>query len=70
MDADNTHRYPGHDLVHLRAEMPVSERFRIFGRVTNLFDTRYAELASYTEARGEEFAPGLGRTFYAGIEYR
>ena len=70
MDADNTHRYPGHDLVHLRAEMPVARHFRLFGRVTNLFDTRYAELASYTAARGEEFAPGLGRTFYAGIEYR
>src|SRR5690606_30953714 len=70
MDADNTHRYPGHDLVHLRAEMPVAQRFRLFGRVTNLLDTRYAELASYTAARGEELAPGLGRTFYAGIEYR
>ncbi len=70
MDADNTHRYPGHDLVHLRAEMPVAQRFRLVGRVTNLLDTRYAELASYTAARGEEFAPGLGRTFYAGIEYR
>ncbi|HEX7088902.1 MAG TPA: TonB-dependent receptor [Longimicrobiales bacterium] len=70
MDAENTHRYPGHDLLHLRAEVPVAEHFTLFGRVTNLLDERYAETATYTVARGEEFAPGLARTFYAGIEYR
>src|SRR5690606_40563500 len=52
MDAANTHRYAGHDLVHRRAELPVCGRRRIFGRGANLVDTRYAALARYIEAAG------------------
>jgi outer membrane receptor protein involved in Fe transport len=70
MDADNTHRYPGHDLFNLRASVPVADRFMLFGRLTNLTDERYAESAGYTTARGEEFAPGLPRAFYLGVEWR
>jgi outer membrane receptor protein involved in Fe transport len=70
LDAENTARYEGHTLLGLRGELPVRGRVAIFGRVANLLDTRYAELASYTAARGEELAPGMPRAVYLGIQYR
>lgn len=69
-DAANTRQYEGHDLIHLRASYPASRAVELFGQVFNLTDRRFAENASYTAARGEELAPGLPRTFYAGLEYR
>jgi outer membrane receptor protein involved in Fe transport len=70
MDADNTHRYPGHDLFGLRLSVPVRARTTVFARLTNLTNERYAESSAYTIARGEEFAPGLPRAFYLGIRIR
>jgi outer membrane receptor protein involved in Fe transport len=70
MDADNTHRYAGHDLVNLRLAVPVMARTSLFARISNLGDERYAESSAYTTARGEEFAPGLPRAFYLGLQVR
>jgi outer membrane receptor protein involved in Fe transport len=70
MDPENTARYEGHTLLGLRGELPVYGGVFLFGRITNLLDTRYAELASYTAARGEELAPGMPRALYLGIQYR
>lgn len=70
MDPENTNRYDGHTLLSLRADLPSFRGVTIFGRVANLTDKRYAELATYTAARGEELAPGMPRTLYLGIQYR
>lgn len=70
MDAENTTRYGGHTLVSLRAESPAWRGVTVFGRVANLTNARYAELATYTAARGEEYAPGMPRTLYLGMQYR
>jgi iron complex outermembrane recepter protein len=70
MDDENTTRYDGHDLFHLRVAYPVTSKVKLFGRVHNLTDERYATNAQFTRARGEEYAPGLPRTFYAGLSYR
>ncbi|HEX6038615.1 TonB-dependent receptor [Longimicrobium sp.] len=70
MDADNTHRYPGHALVNLRADVPLAGGIEVVSRVSNLLDKRYAEGASYTQALGEEFAPGMPRTVYLGLQWR
>jgi iron complex outermembrane recepter protein len=70
MDPANTVRYPGHDLLNLRASVPVLDRVTLFGRVMNLMDDRYAESAGFTSARGEEYAPGMPRSVYIGVEYR
>jgi outer membrane receptor protein involved in Fe transport len=70
MDADNTTRYPGHNLLNLRASMPVIGSITLFGRLSNVLGERYAENAAFTVARGEEYAPGLPRTLYIGIQYR
>ena len=69
MDPANTHRYEGHDLLHIRAQQPLLDRLSVFGRVHNVTNERYAETASYTDARGQEFAPGMPRTFYVGLEW-
>jgi iron complex outermembrane receptor protein len=70
MDADNSHRYGGHDLLNLHATVPVTGTVELVGRVNNLADERYAETAAYTVARGEEFAPGMPRSVYLGVQYR
>jgi len=70
MDADNTHRYGGHALINLRADVPVTRGIEAVARVSNLLDERYAEGASYTQAAGEEFAPGMPRTVYLGLQWR
>ncbi|HEX2210624.1 MAG TPA: TonB-dependent receptor [Longimicrobium sp.] len=70
MDADNTHRYPGHALVNLRADVPVTRGIDIVARAGNLLDERYAEGAAYTQAAGEEYAPGMPRTLYFGLQWR
>jgi len=36
----------------------------------NVLDRRYAEAAQYTAARGEEYAPGMPRSLYLGVQYR
>jgi iron complex outermembrane recepter protein len=70
MDPENTQRYDGHVVVAVRAETPISRRFTAFGRITNALDERYAELASYTTARGAEYAPGMPRALYFGLRYQ
>ncbi|MGH7506587.1 MAG: TonB-dependent receptor, partial [Longimicrobiales bacterium] len=69
MDPANTHRYPGHDLLNLRASVPVLSNVTLFGRLMNLTDERYAESAGFTVARGQEYAPGMPRTLYLGVQY-
>jgi outer membrane receptor protein involved in Fe transport len=68
-DAENTHWYPGHDLFHVRATYPLGPNFVLMMRVMNLTDRRYAETSGYTTARGQEYAPGMPRTVYAGGQY-
>jgi outer membrane receptor protein involved in Fe transport len=36
----------------------------------NATNQRYAERATFTTARGQEYAPGLPRTFYLGVQYQ
>lgn len=69
-DPTNADRYGGHDLLNLRGSAPVGERIQLFVRLNNVLDKRYAERASWTEARGQELAPGMPRTLYAGVQLR
>ncbi len=69
LDDENTQKYDGHDLYHLRVNYMASPQMELFGRVENLTDERYATGASYSQWRGRELAPGLPRTVYAGVKY-
>jgi outer membrane receptor protein involved in Fe transport len=70
MDPANTHRYEGHDLLNVRLNAPMTHGLELVARLDNLADRRYAETAAFTQARGEEFAPGLPRSLYLGVQYR
>ena len=69
-DPQNTHTYDGHDVVSLYATVPVAPGLELVGRVTNLFDERFAETSSYTTAQGERLRPGQTRAFFLSGVYR
>ena len=69
MDPDNTETYDGHDLLNLRANYPTVGGLEVYGRIMNLTDERYATRSRYSRG-AKEFAPGLPRTVYAGVNYR
>jgi vitamin B12 transporter len=48
-------------VVRLSAEYRIRDWLKVTGRIDNLFDEKYAEVAGY---------PSLGRTFYGGFELR
>jgi outer membrane receptor protein involved in Fe transport len=69
MDDENTQSYAGHDLYNLRVNYPVLEKLELYARVMNLSDVRYATTAAVSRGNAE-YAPGMPRTFYAGINYK
>ena len=46
-DAGNFVPLDGYVLTDLRASVPLGERFELYGRIENLFDARYTEVAGY-----------------------
>ncbi len=62
-------KYPGHDLLNLRASFAFSRHWSAFGRVINALDRRFADSASVS-SNTPVFSPGLPRAFYAGVETR
>jgi len=73
MDASNTQRYPGHDVFNLRADYKIVEALSAFIKVTNLFDTRYADRADYLctiAACQQRYFPGEDRALYVGASFR
>lgn len=64
-DAGNTRRYDGHDIFNLRAEYSLTENLALFGRVSNIFNTRYADRADFAFGK-ERYFPGEDRGVYAG----
>ena len=62
----NTARYAGHDVFVARAGVAVSEGLRVFARVDNLFDARYADRADFAFGN-ERYFPGRPRTLFAGL---
>lgn len=69
MDPDNTRTYDGFDLWTLHANYMLPGVGELFARVTNLANTRYAELASYNAFNREQFTPGNPRMAFAGVRW-
>lgn len=69
MDAANTQKYDGHDIVNLRLDYEVTENLALFGKLTNLFDTRYADRADFAFGN-ERYFPGADRGLYIGATLR
>jgi len=66
LDAANTVDYPGHDLVHLRAQWSVNERIAFTFALRNLLDKLYAERGDFAFGV-ERYFPGEERTAAFGI---
>jgi outer membrane receptor protein involved in Fe transport len=62
-------KYNGYDLFNFRASYDVCRSATVFGRVMNIADKRYADSASVS-SNTAMYAPGLPRTFYAGLELK
>ncbi|WP_375392016.1 TonB-dependent receptor plug domain-containing protein [uncultured Sphingomonas sp.] len=60
-DAANTVRLDGYALFGLRAELPITRRLTLYGRVDNVTDERYQVVADYGT---------LGRAAYGGVKLR
>jgi len=69
-DPANLHSYAGHDLLNLRTEYNLTENLSIFGRLSNVLNTRYANRADYSTFSGDRYFPGEDRALYAGATIR
>jgi outer membrane receptor protein involved in Fe transport len=64
--------YGGHDVLHLHANAQLTRQVELFGRVLNVADRNYAELATFTfndRVQPDQYTPGAPRTVYAGLRY-
>lgn len=68
-DAANENDYPGHVVFVWRSSVQLSDKARLFWRVNNLTDRRYAERADFAFGN-ERYFPGEGRTAFFGIDYQ
>ena len=69
IDAANAHAHPGHAVVSWRGALRLGQRLRLFARLLNLLNARYAERADFAFGSHRYF-PALPRHGYLGIELR
>ena len=69
LNPQNTERYSGHDLTHLRLHYQISKQWKLSLRVNNLFDQRYAERADFAFGNHRYFV-GLPRNSYVEASYQ
>ncbi len=60
-------KYAGHHLFNFRSAYELCRHARLFLRVLNLADSRYADSAQIS-SNTAVYSPGLPRTFYGGLE--
>lgn len=66
LDAANSAAYPGHDLLHLRAQWSATKRLAVTFALRNILDRLYAERGDF--AFGDErYFPGEERTAAFGV---
>lgn len=72
MNAANTVKYDGHDIFNLRMDYELNENLALFGKLTNIFNSRYADRADYSDfgAGEERYFPGEDRGLYLGATLR
>ncbi len=69
LDAANSATYPGHDLLHLRAQWSATERLALTFALRNVLDTLYAERGDLAFGN-ERYFPGEERTAAFGIRIK
>lgn len=68
-DEGNEHTYEGHDLLNLRATHSVTSSVTVYGRISNLLNTEYAERADYSGFVGDRYFVGEERGVHVGASY-
>jgi outer membrane receptor protein involved in Fe transport len=68
-DAHDAGKYNGYSIGNFKADYVYSKKIRIFAKVTNITDKKYAVTARYAYHK-EDYTPGDPRSVYAGLEYR
>jgi outer membrane receptor protein involved in Fe transport len=66
-NSPNFPRYPGHDLLNLRAGLQLGSQWALAARIINVTDERYADSAQIS-SNTPVYSPGLPRTYYVGVE--
>ncbi|MDA0683177.1 MAG: TonB-dependent receptor [Bacteroidetes bacterium] len=69
MDAANTSRYGGHQVLNIRLNAFITPEINLVARVGNATDVLYAERATTHPFRGDEFAPGAPRNMNVALRY-
>ncbi len=69
MDDEHTHKYDGYSIGHLKMDYSYNEKLRIFAKVVNITDKRYAANARYAYKK-TDYTPGDPRSYFGGLEYR
>ena len=69
MDDDHTHEYDGYSIGNLKVDYKYKKQLRVFAKVANITDKRYAVNARYAYGK-TDYTPGDPRSYYGGIEYR
>lgn len=69
LDAANSERYDGHDLLHLRWSRPLPHGLTVSARLMNLADRRYAERADLAFGQFRYF-PGAGRELFVALGWQ
>lgn len=68
-DAHTVDKYKGYSIGNLKADYAYNKKVRVFAKVTNITDKKYAVSARYAYGK-TDYTPGDPRSFYAGLEYK
>jgi iron complex outermembrane recepter protein len=67
VDAGNFNDYDGYTVINWRASWQIDPRWRVFARLINITDQKYADRADF--AFGDyRYFPGMPRQLYLGVE--
>jgi len=67
VDSSDQHSYPGHRVVNWRGSWQAWPSVRLFARVVNMMDEKYADRADYAFGNYRYF-PAMPRQIYGGFE--
>jgi outer membrane receptor protein involved in Fe transport len=69
VDASNSNRYPGHELLNLRARWQFAENWSLAARLNNALDRAYADRADFAFGTYRYF-PGRGRAAFVEVAWQ
>ena len=69
LDPANEHKYDGHELLQLRGAINLNTKVKLFARIENLTDEKYASRADFAFGSYRYFG-GQPRALHAGINVK